>query len=282
MLERYATLAMGTRFELVLASPAADDNDDAAAAARRRAIAEAALDEIDGWHARLSRFASDSVTSHVNRTAAQRAVKIDSELFQLIEYCLDVERASGGAFSVDAGATPHASAGVALDFLGKSVRFTHADAALDFGAIGKGHALECAAAILRSHGIERALLHGGTSSVIAIGAPPASAGWRVAITAASGAPVVTLRDAALSVSRQQADGHIIDRRTGAPAVPRTVAVTGPNARVAEAWSTAIVVLGACPSELPADLTVLIGEHDKWRMDGAAANVDDRVGLAEWD
>lgn len=262
---------MGTRFELVLASPVDRECENVGAAARRRAIAEAALSEIADWHARLSRFASDSWTSHVNRTAALSAVRIDSELFQLLEYCLDVERASGGAFSIAAGATPHGSAGVTLDLLGPSVRFTRADVSLDFGAIGKGHALECAAQVLRTHGIECALLHGGTSSVLAIGAPPASAGWRVAITAAPGAPVVTLCDTALSVSRQQLNGHIMDRRSGAPAAPRTVAVVGPNARVAEAWSTAIVVLGDCPSELPADLTVLVGENSEWRMAGAVAS-----------
>jgi thiamine biosynthesis lipoprotein ApbE len=46
------------------------------------------------------------------------------------------------------------------------------------------------------------------------------------------------------------DGHIVDPRTGTSvALRRMVAVTGPGARLADAWSTAIVVVGERPAAL---------------------------------
>ena len=55
------------------------------------------------------------------------------------------------------------------------------DDGIDLGAIGKGYALEEAGRLLREAGVSSALLHGGTSSVCAIGAPQGQPHWRTAI-----------------------------------------------------------------------------------------------------
>jgi thiamine biosynthesis lipoprotein len=112
--------------------------------------------------------------------------------------------------------------------------------------------------------VSSALLHGGTSSVLAIGTPPASAGWQVAIGAEPGAPTVRLRDEGLSVSDSQgqvglgAGPHIVDPRSGRPVQGAgRVAVRGPSARIADAWSTALVVLGSIPDAFPAGYRALL-------------------------
>jgi thiamine biosynthesis lipoprotein len=134
--------------------------------------------------------------------------------------------------------------------------------AIDLGAIAKGHALDCAAGVLRAAGVTSALLHGGTSSVVAIGAPPGSPGWQVAVGLETGTPVVRLRDSALSVSDASSQrggssggGHILDPRTGrAAACGGRVVVVGPSARLADAWSTALAVLRRVPRGFPAGFT----------------------------
>jgi thiamine biosynthesis lipoprotein ApbE len=56
--------------------------------------------------------------------------------------------------------------------------------------------------------------------------------------------VVELRDRSLSVSAQRGRGHVIDPRSGAVIASRALAwAVAREARVAEAWSTAILVLG---------------------------------------
>ena len=267
---RLAAEAMGTRFELVL--PALSERSESKG--DLRAAGEAALDEIARWHQLLNRFAPDSLVSHINRTAAFRPVQLDRDTFALFKTALDVWRASGGAFditvaplmvrngfgdsSVSARGGRIGADAIVLDEREWTIQFSHAGTALDLGGIAKGHALDCANVILRDAGVTSALLHGGTSSVIAIGTPPDDSGWRIAIGSAVDAPVVMLRDEALSVSDPAAQtsltghNHIVDPLLQVPAPDAgTMAVIGPSAAIAEAWSTALVVLGRVPPAFPA-------------------------------
>lgn len=259
---RLATAAMGTRFELVLGGPDPE---------ALRPAGEAALEEIELWHRRLSRFATDSLVSHLNRTAHDAPVRLDGETFALFADALRVFRDSDGAFDVAVaplmernGFAPSVVPGVAwvssamirLDPKARTLRFIRPGVSLDLGAIGKGHALDCAATLLRAHGVGCALLHGGTSSVVSIGAPPEERGWRVGLGPGGRAGTVTLRDEALSISDASsqtagAGRHILDARSGRPAAWQgVVAVIGPSARLCDAWSTALVALGAVPPTFP--------------------------------
>ena len=248
---RLATAAMGTRFELVLGGADPD---------RLRPVGEAAIGIIEESHRRLSRFAPDSLVSHINRTAFAHAVRLDGDTFDLFADALAVQHATDGAFDIAVAGARCRSGGVLLDGRARTIRFTRADVAIDLGAIAKGHALDLAARVLREHGVSCALLHGGTSSVGAVGAPPGMAGWRIALGRSAGARSIVLRDAALSVSGPAGPrdrdghalrpGHIVDPRSG-KSVPGThlIAVKGPSARLADAWSTAITVLGRRPPSL---------------------------------
>jgi thiamine biosynthesis lipoprotein len=236
---------MGTRFELVL-----EGGDPEAL----RPAGELALEEIEQWHRRLTRFAPDSVLSHMHRTAHLRPVRLDPETFALFEDALRVHRDSGGAFDIAVGGTT-SSAAIVLDPAARTVRFTRRGLSLDLGGIAKGHALDCAADLLRAHGVESALLHGGTSSVVAIGAPPDAPGWRVALGPRPGAETALLMDEALSVSSIDLRAHIVDPRSGEPVRRHgLVVVRGPSARLADAWSTALLVLGVVPPAFPAGYT----------------------------
>lgn len=301
MIHRAACFAMGTRFELVL-----DDDDPS----RLGPIADHVLEEITHWHNRLSLFRRDSFLSYINANALNAAIPLEPELFELFSICLAVHRHSDGAFDpaiaplmtalglhdgaiLPAGdqscdhAThgdpawgqslgPRGMAAVELDSDRRTIRFHSPGVVLDLGAIAKGFAIDMAASHLREFGIERALVHGGTSSIVAIGAPPEADGWRIAMGSDADAPVITLCDGALSFSSpsgrsvETPDGsrrttHIIDPRVGAPAgegvfaAAVASALTGnavdawPAARC-EAWSTALVVLGSRPESMPETLT----------------------------
>ncbi|HUR20845.1 MAG TPA: FAD:protein FMN transferase [Vicinamibacterales bacterium] len=255
---------MGTRFEVAIVTDAAADVRRTWASARAvdvRAVGESALREIEEWHQRLTRFESDSWLSHVNRTAAHEPVRLDDEVFPLFADAIDVWRDSSGAFDIARGDGD----AIALDREARTLRFLHDHVSLDLGAIGKGHALDCAAARLRSHGVTRAFLQGGTSSGLAIGTPPDANAWRVGLASESGAAtvedVLELVDESFSLSDEASQPdvpfgrHIADPRlkvTAPPShTPRRVVVTGPSARLADAWSTALAVLGEVPSTFPA-------------------------------
>jgi thiamine biosynthesis lipoprotein len=257
---RLATSAMATRFELVLGG---------APAGTLRAAGEAAIDEIEQCHRRFTRFATDSLLCHIMRTAVRQPVRLDADTFALFADALCVHVASGGAFDISVGSDMDRRRGlvdgdrdarsrsdaVVLDAAAHTIRLT-SRISLDLGAIAKGHALDLAVRVLRESGVPIALLHGGTSSVAAIGAPPGEPGWRVAVRAHA-APVILLRDRTLSVS--VSSHQLVDGRTGGTVPPRRVAaVTGPTARLADAWSTALAVLGVRPVAMGSEWSAWFG------------------------
>lgn len=107
-----------------------------------------------------------------------------------------------------------------------------------------------------------ALLSFGESSIVAIGAPD-DRGWRLLVRSRDPARgslgSVLLRDRALSVSSSRGSvraiagvrvSHVIDPRTGTPVEGTVEAiVTADRAARADAWSTALLVLGARPTAL---------------------------------
>jgi FAD:protein FMN transferase len=274
---RLAVEAMATRFELVLpieAAPAGSSEE------WLRAIGQEALDEIVRLESRLSRFQPSSDISWINAHAGHRSVKIEPRLFALLQRSFALSDATGGAFDVTVGplieAWARASEGsplpgidevrtkvgwqhVRLDPRGSTIRFRRSGMQLDLGAVGKGYAVDAAIAILREQGVTSALLHGGTSSVHAIGVPPDASAWRIAWNPPKGkGRTFDLCDAALAVSAVHGRtftvdgrtyGHVIDPRTGVPTSGRhSAAVTGPASLECDALSTALLVLG--PSWIP--------------------------------
>jgi thiamine biosynthesis lipoprotein len=226
---------MGTRFELVVEGDQAD---------RHRAAAEAALDAVEACHTRFSRFLPDSLVAHLARIPPGTPVSLDRETFDLFADAVAIWRGSGGAFDItgDSGTM----GAIRLDLHRLTVALDRPGLLLDLGAIAKGHAVECAARILRDAGVESAFVHGGTSSAASIGPRV----WHVSL---QGGDVLGLQDAALGVSRT---GHDTPHPTLDPAtrrpleVDRYVAVTGPSARLCDAWATAAAVLDMRPPGLP--------------------------------
>ena len=142
---------------------------------------------------------------------------------------------------------------------------------LDLGAIGKGYAVERAAEVLREAGVTSALVHGGTSTVQALGTPPGEEFWKIAIETPSPVPdapptllaTVPLKEEAMSVSGVWGNsfqvggrtfGHIIDPRTGEPAIGTVLAaVVLPSATETDALSTALLTVGAAGHDAIAGL-----------------------------
>ena len=143
-----------------------------------------------------------------------------------------------------------------------TVSFARDGVMLDLGAIGKGYALERAVELLQDAGVTSAMIHGGTSTVHAIGRPPGDEPWKIAIErpqqdAAQPAELlalVPLENEAMSVSAiwgrsfrsgEKSYGHVIDPRTGHPAEAALLsAVVLPSATETDALSTALLTMGS--------------------------------------
>jgi thiamine biosynthesis lipoprotein len=272
-LVRVSRRAMATTFEVALPF----GTPDAVPAA------EAALDLIDSVEDQLTVFRDSSEVARLNARAADEPVPVSESLFQLLATCAAITVDSSGAFDPATGAMTkawgfyrregqvpspaartaamHASGmrHVVLDPDGHTVKFRRAGLELNFGGIGKGYALDRAADLLRREwGISSALLHGGGSSVYALGHPPGQPdGWIVDLKhpADDGRMLgsVRLKNEGLGTSAATFQyfeyqgkklGHVLDPRVGWPAEGTASAtVIAPSAAAADAWSTAAFVLG---------------------------------------
>lgn len=264
--------AMATRFELVLYGEEP---------VRLRAAGEQALQEIERLESQLSFYRPDSEVSWINSRAAEAPVRIEPRLFHLLLRCANLTEKTCGAFDVTVGPLMRAwgfaegsprvaqpsELAVVRNAVGMknvelceedfTVRFKHRGVELDLGGYGKGYAIERAIDILKGNGVTSALLHGGTSSIFALGAPPLEEAWKIALSAplddAEKPTTIALNNTGLSVSAAHGKwfnvdgrmyGHVLDPGTGAPARGAlAAAVTGPSPSDCEALSTALLVLG---------------------------------------
>lgn len=279
---RLALHAMSTRFELVL-----QGSDDM----MLRAAGEEALAEISRLDRELSFYNPASVVNHINRNASKNPVRVHPGLYTLLKTAEDIYRKTRGAFDVtvgplmrcwgfvrDSGGWPEESARkealektgmkyVALDDQECSIAFKRDGMAIDLGAIGKGYAIEEATKLLQECGITSALLHGGTSTMTAIGLPsPTENGWPIGIAnpqdQTNTLTSLTICDEAFSVSAPHGKafrkenktwGHVIDPRIGYPVQGAVLtAVAHASATVCDAVSTALLAMEPAEVEYTAE------------------------------
>ncbi len=266
---RLALDAMATRFELVLLGRDAT---------RLRASGEEALREIKSLERRFSFYNPSSELCAINRGAARSPVRVAPDLFDLLVHCFALANTTRGTFDPTVGplmrswgfylgtgkrpnekqlSSAREISGrhhVELDVAHQSISFDREGVEIDLGGIAKGYAIDEAGRILSEAGIEDALLHGGTSSVLGMGISYDGKPWRVAIgDEGILLGTVELENATVSVSATSGKsfeddglrrGHVMDPRTGEPAVGAAVsAVTSNSATESDALSTAALILG---------------------------------------
>ena len=260
---------MGTRIVVELWA------DDAAAA--NKAI-DAVMAEMMTIDRDMSTYKPESEVSRVNRDAATAPMVISPALFGLLSTALEFSRITGGAFDIT-----YASVGfmydfhshkkptdaeiqsalpavnyhhVVLDAQNSTVFFTQPGVRIDLGGIGKGYAVDRGIEILKSLGVDHALVTaGGDSRIIGdrFGKP-----WIVGIRHPDDKnrviAKIPLVDTAMSTSGDyeryfDEDGvryhHIIDPRTGKSASKvRSATILASTATRTDGLSKTAFVLGA--------------------------------------
>ena len=247
-------------------------------------LASRALDLIDELEQQLTVYRDDSEVSRLNASAHLGPVEVEPRLFDLLVRAVEIGSATGGAYDVTAGALSvawgffkgprrvpdpetladaRARTGqhhLTLDRARRTVSFDRPGLIINLGSIWKGYAIDRAARLIGAHWWPTsALVHGGHSSLFALGSPPGRFGgrWEIAVrnpfAPESPLGIVRLRNRGMGTSGtsfQQFEsngrvyGHLLDPRTGEPALgPASVTVLAPTATDADALSTAFYLLG---------------------------------------
>ena len=250
----------------------------------RQAVVAAIQSELDEIVAQMSTWEPDSDLCRFNRAAAGSRHALPAPLFDVLAAGLAVARASDGAFDPTAGALVDAwgfgpAAGprrppdaatlagalsrrgwqrLALD-AGTRHALQPGGLALDLSAIAKGHAVDRVAARLGALGIESHLVEIG-GELRGTGIKPDGQPWWVQLEhpdpeRCTRETVIALHGLSVASSGDyrrwfEHDGarlsHTIDPRDGQPIRHGVASVTVIHAQcmLADAWSTALGVLGA--------------------------------------
>ncbi|HVA51207.1 MAG TPA: FAD:protein FMN transferase, partial [Pirellulales bacterium] len=167
--------------------------------------AEAAFDRIAELDRILSDYKPDSELSKLSDTAGKgRAVPLGTDLWTVLERSQQLAERSGGAFDATVGpyvrlwrrarrnkefpaaerlAEARAVVGyqkLKLDPSRHTAQLLAPGMRLDLGGIAAGYAVDQAMAVLRRHGIHRALID-ASGDILAAGPPPGQEGWKIGI-----------------------------------------------------------------------------------------------------
>lgn len=263
---------MGCEFEVLLCG---EDEDHLIA------VANEALEEIERLEEQMSLYLPSSELCWLNAQAAHQPVQVEAGLFALLQTAAQISADTEGAFDITAAplvkcwgffqgegmlplpekiAAARKLVGmkhVQLNGAEQTVRFGKEGMELDLGGIGKGYAVQRATEIMQKYGVCSALLHGGQSTVYALGTPPGEECWTVGIQhpldSQRRVAVVHLRDRALSTSgfyerfftvEGKVYTHLLDPRTGYPVREMlSASALAPTATESDALSTAFFILG---------------------------------------
>jgi len=236
-----------------------------------------AFQEVDRLEQVMSIYKPASDLNQLNRSAHFQAQAVPPDLYQVIRESLHHSQLSEGAFDITAGPLAARWKAVGRGEPAPSpdeekrlrrgvgyrrvelipphrIKFHSSSLEVDLGAIGKGYAVDRAAAVLRSCGIHHALINSGGSTFFGMGSPPAQPGWLVHLRDPSAHfdPRVLLRENSVSTSEQTPPsllgmpsfGHIIDTAAGEPSKTAiAVSVVAETATASDALSTALLLMG---------------------------------------
>lgn len=262
---------MGSRFEItVVAKDEAEADRDI----------DLAVEEIRRIEKMISSWDPDSQTSEINRNAGIKPVKVDRELFDLIDRSIKISQITDGAFDVSYASmdriwkfdgsmkqmpsekeieTSVSKVGfqnIILDPQHSTVFLKEPGMKIGFGAVGKGYAADKAKQLLMGNGVSGGIIN-ASGDMNTWGKQPDGREWMVAITnpmnkdkafallpLKQGA-VVTSGDYEKFVSFNGVRyAHIINPKTGYPATGIiSVSVFAPKAELADALATSVFVMG---------------------------------------
>lgn len=262
---------MGSRFDITVVA----DNEE-----KGQAYIDTAVAEITRIEKLISSWDPNSQTSEINRNAGIKPIKVDAELFELIERAIGISRLTDGAFDIsyasmdkiwkfDGSMTTMPEAKdikASVDKVGyknillnkelSTVFLKLEGMKIGFGAIGKGYAADKTKALLTSKGVPSGIIN-ASGDMNTWGKQPNGKEWKVAITnpmdKSKSYGLLPITDGAVVTSGNyekfvEFNGkrytHIIDPRSGMPSSGIiSVTVFAPKAELADALATSVFVMG---------------------------------------
>ena len=267
---RLVTL-MGSRFQITLV-----DKDSISA---ERNI-DKAIAEITRIENLISEWRPETQISQVNQNAGIKPIKVDKEVFDLTKKGLYFSKLTDGAFDISIVAMdkiwkfddsmnelPSEQAikesvrnvgyqNIILDSTNSTIFLKNPGMKIGFGSIGKGYAADKTRDLMKSMGVKAGIID-ASGDISTWGTQPDGKPWAIGINNPFNdhkmAAILYFKENAVTTSgsyEKYAEihgkrySHIMNPKTGYPSTGLTsVTITGPNATMANGFSTSVMVLG---------------------------------------
>ena len=263
---------MGNAFEITVV------NDDEKTAQQH---IDAAIEEIRRIEKLLTTFSEESQTNLINQNAGIQPVKVDSEVFELIERSLRISQITDGYFDISYGGIDKSfwnfdremkqlpDPGLIKDHLklvnyqniilnrdNQTVFLKEKGMRIGFGGIGKGYAAEMAKRLLQKRGVVSGIVN-ASGDLTTWGNQADGKPWTVGIADPENAQqpfsYMNITDMAIATSGNYEKfviingkkySHTINPKTGMPVSGvKSVTIFCPNAEIADAMATPVSIMG---------------------------------------
>lgn len=159
---------MGTPFEISVVTGDAD---------KAEMRVKSAMAEIKRIDKLLTSLSTDSITNQINYNAGIAPVKVNGELFRLIERSLLIAELTQGIFDITYG-TGASYLNVELNAAHNTVFLKEKGMRIYFGGIAKGYAADRAKYILQMEGVDSGVIR-SEGNVVAWGLQPDGSQWTI-------------------------------------------------------------------------------------------------------
>lgn len=263
---------MGNAFEITVVS------DDEKLANQH---IDAAINEIRRIEKLLTTFSEESQTNLINRNAGITPVKVDWEIFDLIERSLRISRITDGYFDISYGGIDKSFwnfdkemrelpnpelikdhlklvnyQNIILNREEQTVLLKEKGMRIGFGGIGKGYAAEMAKQMLQNRGVTSGIVN-ASGDLTTWGNQADGKPWTVGIADPDNAKqpfsYMNITDMAVATSGNYEKfvvingkkySHTINPKTGMPVSGvKSVTIFCPNAEIADAMATPVSIMG---------------------------------------
>jgi thiamine biosynthesis lipoprotein len=263
---------MGNTFEITVVGydePWANEKIDLAIAEIRR------IEKL------LTTFEDNSQTNQINDYAGICPVKVDKEVFDLIQRSIRISDVTDGAFDITYGSLdkrlwnfdktltrlPDAATAkemvklinyrnIILDENNCTVMLKEKGMRIGFGGIGKGYAAEMAKALLMAEDVRGGIVN-ASGDLTTWGLQANQQPWTIGITSPNNTLVpfsyMNITDMAIATSGNYEKfvmiggkkySHTINPKTGLPVTGiKSVTIISPNAEIADAMATPVCIMG---------------------------------------
>lgn len=240
-----------------------------------------AIAEIQRIEKLLTTYDDNSQTNQVNKNAGIKPVKVDAEVYELVERSIKISDLTAGAFDITYGSIDKSLwnfdrtmtslpdevtaksliklinyRNIIMNDVDNSILLKEKGMRIGFGGIGKGYAAEKAKCLLQSAGVTSGIVN-ASGDLTAWGNQANDKSWTIGIASPDSRHLpfsyLNITDLAIATSGNyekyvlingEKYSHTINPKTGLPVTGiKSVTIISPNAEIADAMATPVTIMG---------------------------------------